>query len=413
MERTILHVDMNNCYASIERALNPELRGKPVAVCGSTEERHGICLAKSYEAKAMGVKTGDAVWQVKQKCPNVVIVPPHFDEYIRFSNMAKEIYARYTNVIEPYGLDENWLDCTGCEYHAGSGDEIANKIRKSVKAELGISVSVGVSFNKIFAKLGSDMKKPDAVTSITREGFREQIWHLPVSDMWGCGTATSQNLCRCAIRTIGDLAKTPSETLRLRLGKNGEALWRSANGMDVSPVMPYGYVPPIKSIGHGITTVSDLTSPEEVWLVFLELSQELGFKLRENGLAAAGVQISLRDTKLLSRQFQCKLPRPTQNPREIANSAQELFLRSYKLPVPLRSLTVRAIDLQPENLPEQLDLFSDPAQREKEEALDATVFQLRHRFGKRAILNASTLNNPKMPTLRSAEMKLPAPMYRG
>ncbi|EKC56817.1 Nucleotidyltransferase/DNA polymerase involved in DNA repair, partial [human gut metagenome] len=228
--------DMNNFYASVECMLNPALKEYPVAVCGSVEERHGIVLAKNYKAKAFDVKTGDTVWQAQQKCRDLVIVPPHYEEYIKYSKLARSVYERYTDQVEPYGMDECWLDITGTGSLFGSPVEVANKIRETIKFELGLTISVGVSFNKIFAKLGSDMKKPDAVTVIPKDTFREKIWKLPSADLLGVGRATQRTLDSYGIRTIGALAQTDPEFLRSVLEKNGVALWNYANGNDLSLV---------------------------------------------------------------------------------------------------------------------------------------------------------------------------------
>jgi len=261
MGRTILHCDMNNFYASVECMLNMKLKDKPVAVGGDVENRHGIILAKNYHAKKYGIQTGEALWQAQQKCRDLIIVPPHYEEYLKYSKLAREIYAQYTDQIEPYGMDECWLDVSGSRNISGSGEEIANKLRKQMYFELGLTISVGVSFNKIFAKLGSDMKKPDATTVIPEDTFREKIWHLPASDMLGVGRATEKVLNSYCINTIGDLAHAPRELLKRRLGKCGEMIIDYANGLDHSRVAPFDYELPIKSVGHGITTKEDLESP--------------------------------------------------------------------------------------------------------------------------------------------------------
>lgn len=250
VKRVIIHSDINNCYASIERQLNPSLAGKPIAVCGAAEERHGIVLAKSYEAKAFGVQTGEAIWQAKNKCHNLIIVSPHYDKYVQYSRLAHEIYKKYTPLIEPYGLDECWLDVSGSVELFGSGEEIAAEIHRRFKEELGLTVSCGVASNKIFAKLGSDMKKPDATTVIPEEGFQELVWPLPVSDLWGVGRQTTKKLDSYCINTIGALAKTNLQFLQERFGVAGTQLWLYANGRDTSRVARYGYIAPIKSIGH-------------------------------------------------------------------------------------------------------------------------------------------------------------------
>ena len=280
MTRSILHCDMNNFYASVECMLDPSLKNYPVAVCGSVEERHGIVLAKNYKAKAYDIKTGEAVWQAKQKCKDLIVVPPHYEEYIKYSKLARSIYSRYTDQVEPYGMDECWLDISGTENIFGSPEYVANEIKETIKFELGLTISVGVSFNKVFAKLGSDMKKPDAITVITADDFKNQIWHLPASDMLGVGRATQKILDSYCINTIGELANTSPSFLKARLGKNGISLWQFANGNDCSRVMNKDFVSPIKSVGHGITTIQDLEKPEQVWPVFLELTQDIGHKLK-------------------------------------------------------------------------------------------------------------------------------------
>ena len=245
MSRSILHCDMNNFYASVECMLDPTLKKYPVAVCGSVEERHGIVLAKNYAAKAFGVATGDAVWQAKQKCKDLVIVPPHYEEYIKYSKLARSVYSRFTDQVEPYGMDECWLDISGTEKLYGSPERVANEIKEIIKFELGLTISVGVSFNKIFAKLGSDMKKPDAITVIEKDTFRDKIWGLPAADLLGVGRATQRVLDSYCIRTIGDLANAEPDFLKRRLGKNGVALWQYANGNDHSLVHNSDFVSPI------------------------------------------------------------------------------------------------------------------------------------------------------------------------
>lgn len=255
MDRVILHSDLNSFYASVECLYHPELRGKPVAVGGSAEERHGIILTKNDLAKKCGVKTGEALWEAREKCPDIVILPPNFPLYLKFSKMARQIYADYTDKVEPYGIDECWLDVTGCNK---SGLEIAEEIRQRINFEMGVTVSIGVSFNKIFAKLGSDMKKPDAITVISKEHFKDKIWGLPAADMLYVGKSTNSKLARYAINTIGDIANMRVEFLTSFLGKMGGCLWAFANGLDDSPVAYDGEVAPCKSIGNSTTCYRDL-----------------------------------------------------------------------------------------------------------------------------------------------------------
>ena len=395
MTRNILHCDMNNFYASVECMLNPELKQYPVAVCGSVEERHGIVLAKNYKAKAFNVATGDAVWQAKQKCPDLVVVPPHYEEYLKYSRLAKAIYCDYTNQVEPYGMDECWLDISGTKKLFGSPVDVANEIRERIKFELGLTISVGVSFNKIFAKLGSDFKKPDAVTVFEKETFREKIWGLPASDLLGVGRATTAD--------YGFIKRT--------LGKNGVSLWLYANGKDTSTVKDIKFVSPVKSIGHGITTVVDLSNEAEVWRVFLELTQDIGHKLRVHQKVAKGVAIYIRDNTLFSKQWQTQMQMVTQSPLILAQYAFQLFKKRYDWRNPIRSMTIQAINLFPQDMPEQIDLFCDYEKVEKQEKLDCCIEKLRERFGKRCIRNAVLLQELGIP-MGNVEITMPTGLVK-
>ncbi|MEE1144764.1 MAG: DNA polymerase IV, partial [Acutalibacteraceae bacterium] len=370
MERVILHCDMNNFYASVECVKNESLRDKPVAVAGDVSSRHGIILAKNNIAKSFGVQTAEPIWQAQLKCRDLIIVPPDFDEYLKYSKLARKIYADYTDLIEPYGMDECWLDVTGSIRLLGNGEKIANEIRERVKSELGLTISVGVSFNKIFAKLGSDMKKPDAVTVINKEDFRNKIWHLPASDLLGVGRSAKKTLDSLGIHTIGQLAGTPADVLKYRLGKCGEMIIRYAKGEDTSPVTPMDYEPPVKSVGHGITTKEDLLNNEEVWNVILALSQDIAHRLRACEKCAKGVAIDIRNNQLRHKQWQKQLQFPTKNSLVIAKEAHALFKSSYSWEFPIRSVTVRAINLVHENTPRQIDIFTDWSKIERGERLE-------------------------------------------
>lgn len=415
MERTILHCDMNNFYASVECMLNPSLRGHPVAVGGDVENRHGIILAKNYEAKKFGIQTGEALWQAKQKCPKLIIVPPHYEEYLKYSRLAHSIYADYTDLIEPYGMDEVWMDVTGSTKAFGSGEVIANTLRERIKYELGLTISVGVSFCKVFAKLGSDMKKPDAVTVIPKDTFRDIIWDLPASDMLGVGRSTEKFLSSYGIHTIGQLANAYPDLMQRKLGKNGMVLLAFANGEDRSKVAPQDYEPPMKSIGHGITTMQDLENNAEVWNIMLALTQDIGHKLRVYNKNAAGVAIYIRyivDKQIAGKQWQCQLPVRTHSAAIIAKEAYRLFERSYGWEYPIRSVTVRAINLCSQDLPEQLQFFSDAATVERKEKLETAIEDIRRRFGKYSIQPACLCQNIKMPTDREVELRMPTGMFQ-
>ena len=411
-DRVILHSDMNSFYASVEMMLDPSLRGKPVAVCGSTESRHGIVLAKSQLAKKAGVKTGMVNWEARQRCPNLIMVPPQYDQYLKYSKLAHEIYYRFTDLVEPYGMDECWLDVTASQYQFGTGREIAEQIRTATREELGLTVSVGVSYNKIFAKLGSDYKKPDAITEFSRENYKEKVWPLPASDMIYVGPATEAKLAKYGIRTIGQLADTPPGLLKDWFGVNGLALWRYANGTDQSRVMQKDFVSPVKSIGHGITCTADLEDEEEVYKVMFELSQDVGHRLRLHGLAARGVQIWIRTNELSGMQCQCKLPFRSQSPTEITAAGFSLFQERYRWDQKVRAVCIRATDLVPKIQAEQLSFFVDNAKRDRREKLEDTVEALRARFGKAAITYAVLLGDLKMPCDGRDKVRMPGMMYQ-
>ena len=413
MNNIILHSDLNCFYASVEINENPALRNKKVAVCGSTEDRHGIVLTASYPAKRAGVKTGMANWQAREACPDLICVPPHYALYIRYSKLVRHIYAQYTDTIEPFGMDENWLALPygrgDCE---GESLKVADEIRHRVREEIGLTVSIGVSFSKIFAKLGSDMKKPDAVTVISRANFRDRVWPLPVSELLYVGPATTKKLALLGVRTIGELAMSDPELIRDKLGKNGIMLWRFANGFDHSPVMPANFVAPIKSVGHGTTCVRDLDTNYEVWRVLYELAQDVGHRLRQHGLTANGVQITVKDNGLDYRQYQIPLSYPTRSPLDIAQAGYALFQLRYPWHKPVRALTIRGINLTSEHQPVQLDMFCDAQRRERRQALDDCVDEIRRRFGYRAICAAALMGELHMAQDKCETVVMPGLMYQ-
>ena len=380
-DRTILHSDINCCYAAIEHLHHPELAGKPLAVGGDPEARHGIVLTADYIAKKHGVKTGMALWQAKQVCPEINFISPRMDLYLRFSKMAHEIYGEYTDLQEAYGIDESWLDVTDSVSIKGDGEKIAKEISGRMKSELGITVSVGVSFNKIFAKLGSDYKKPDAITTMHRDEYREKAWPLPASDLLYVGRSTSVKLQRLGIRTIGDLATTDEKILHSQLGKMGDILWAFANGYDDSPVKYENAHAPIKSIGNSTTTPRDLVNDQDVKIVLTILAESVAARLRENGFKCRVVEISVRDNGLFSFTRQRKINHATNVTREIAEEAYRLFKENYDWQKPIRSVGVRGADLVNDNYWEQIDLFSSVEFREKQMKVDEAVDTIRKRFG--------------------------------
>ena len=373
---------------------HPELRDKPLAVCGSQEERHGIVLAANYIAKPYGVKTGMAVWQARQRCPHLVMLPPDMGEYIRFSQMAREIYEDYTDQIEPFGLDENWLDVTGSVGMFGSPMTIAREISDRMKFELGITCSIGVADNKITAKLGSDYKKPDAITRIERDNYREVVYPLPVEDLLYVGPATSKKLRGLGISTIGGLAQAPLDTLTRKLGKMGTVLQTFALGLDPSPVQKSSHIPNIKSVGNSATTPRDMTCDSDVELMLLLLAESVASRMRELASRCTVVEVYIRDVELNSFCRQRKLEVPTCSSDEIAQTACDLFRQNYRWVRPLRSIGVRGAGLVEATAGTQLSLYPEETRRGKWERIDAAVDRLRQRYGYRSIQRARLFTDP-------------------
>ena len=388
-ERVILHCDLNNFFASVSLLFNPTLRSVPVAVCGDKEQRHGIVLAKNEAAKRCGVKTAEAIFEARAKCPELVILPPMMDKYKEYSEKAHRIYEEYTDMIEPFGIDECWLDVTGSRLLFGSGEEIADKIRREIKQKLGITVSVGVSFNKVFAKLGSDMKKPDGITVISRENFREKIWRLPISDLLFVGRKTTDRLRSCGICTIGNAALCSDEMLERLLGKNGLELKRYALGEDNSPVSRQHEKATPKSIGRSVTRQQDFKTPDEIWGMFLSLAREISDSLREQGLYAGGVQVHIRNAALSVKEFSRSYPDSVNGAKIIAERGMELLNEHFGFTEPLRSVGLRAINLRGYQTAIQEDIFGDSEKRETEEKIESSIYELRKKFGSTSITRAA------------------------
>ena len=364
MDRTILHIDVNNFFASIEIMLNPNLKGLPVAVCGSEDDRHGIVLAKSYEAKKFGVKTAETVWQAKKKCPNLIIVPPQYEEYKKYSKLIQNIYYSYTDQVEPFGLDECWLDVTGSLKLFGNVENIAEEIKERVKKEIGVTVSIGVSFTKTFAKLGSDLKKPDAITYISKENFKNIVWPLVTNEIIGVGKSTFKILEEMNLKTIGELANYDISLLEQKLGKHGRILWKRVNGIDDEIVDANIYIASPKSIGNGKTFRNDLTKINDIRSAFQNLTYEISNKLKKHRLEAKNIQIVIRDNQFNDKQLQCELPTITSSSLIITNTAMDLF-KKYKWNKPIRALTIRAINLIEEGTNDQISLFEEKDEYEK------------------------------------------------
>jgi len=398
MERVIIHSDMNSFYANVECLYNPKIRDLPVAVGGNPEKRHGIILAKNEKAKKAGIKTGEALWQALGKCPDLVIVPPNYERYLRYSKLSRKIYNRYTDQVEPFGLDECWLDVTNSVKIHGSGEEIAQKISLEIQDELGVTVSIGVSWNKIFAKFGSDYKKPNAITVINRVNYKKIVWEQEAGDLLYVGRATKKKLLKYGIYTIGQLAESSLDFLVLIFGKMGAVLWRFANGLDDSPVKAFdehynGNERFIKSIGNSITTPRDLKNLRDVKLIIYMLTESVAMRLRETGCYCLTVAIHVRNKELYSFTRQVKLDKPSDITNEIAKAAIELFEKNYDFSLDIRSMGVRVADLVPNTIPIQLDVFGREEERLRLAELDTTVDGLRKRFGNLSIQRAITLGD--------------------
>lgn len=390
-DRVILHIDMNNFYATVECKRNPQLKDVPFAVGGSAELRHGIVLSKNGIAKSFGVKTGESLQEARKKCPNLITVPADIKEYIKYSREARDIYDSYTHRVESFGIDECWLDVTGLD-----GKAVAEEIRERIKKQLGLTVSVGVSWNKVYAKLGSDMKKPDATTVISRENYRERVFPLPSGELLYVGRATKKKLEAMNIFTIGDIASADASFLRNRLGKWGEYLHVSASGADNSEVHRTGFESVIESIGNSTTPPRDLVNIEDVRILVTRLSESVAQRLRENRLKGLTVYVSVRDKFLSVWGVQHKMKYPTNVSGDIIKTAMDLFVNNYKFDIPIRSIGVRVSDLSFCDCPVQLDLFDPERVRQCKASIESTVDKLRARYGRDIIRRAVEISDPRL-----------------
>ena len=393
-EKIILHCDINNFFASVECVLNPNISTQPVAVGGDVIERHGIVLAKNYVAKSYGIVTGDTIQDAKIKCKNILIVKPHYLEYQKYSNLARNIYKRFTDKVEAFGMDECWLDVTDSIKLFGNPKELADKIRNTVKNELGLTISVGVSFNKIFAKLGSDMKKPDATTVISKENYKEKVWPLPIEYLLGVGRNTRKVLRKYFINTIGDLAKEDKKTLERLFGKNGITLYEYANGLYNDEVIDSDDDSDIKSIGHGTTTMNDIRSKDEVWKILFELSKEISYKLRKYKKRAKGVSIGIKNNELETTQFQKQCSKSIISTQEISKAGFELFNDKYLFEKPIKSITITAIKLLDEDeCAEEFDILADDIYSNKIENIESTIEKINDKYKNDKVDNAIVQDN--------------------
>ena len=383
MERVILHCDCNAYFASVECIDRPELRHVPMAVCGNPESRHGIILAKNELAKKYGIQTAETLWQAKKKCPSLTLVPPHHDRYQYYCGVINRIYGDYTDQVEAFSIDESWLDVTGSQKLFGDGKTIADELRRRVREELGLTISVGLSFNKVFAKLGSDYQKPDATTVISRENFREILFPLPVRDMLFVGANAAAELNRKGILTIGDLANTPLPRLHDLLGRMGDTLWAYANGLDDSPVRRAGEGDPVKSISNSITFHRNLEGEEDLKTGLLMLADSVGARMRRQQVEGYTVQVQIKspELKVISRQETLKTP--TASTRDIYQTAMNIVRRSWDMRRPVRMLSVGCTHFAESSAPVQISLFDEgtDGRHAKQAKLESAVDDIRRRFG--------------------------------
>ena len=416
MGRVVLHLDANSFYASVELAYAPHLRGLPLSVGGDADMRHGIILASSTEAKKMGVKTGMPLFQAKQFCPKLIVIKPEFDKYKRFSDRLRGMMMEYTPLVESYGLDEAWMEITNPGITLGDGCDLAALLRRRAREELGITLSAGVSYNKIFAKLGSDYKKPDATTVISKANYKEIVWPLPSSDLLFVGPKSFRRLKDLNILTIGDIANSPPGMLESCLGKLGAAHVAHANGLDNTPVMPITTTRDILSVGNSMTTPADMVSVDDVKCVFGQLAESVAMRLREAGMVGRCVSIHVRDTALRVRGCQLTIDHCTSLAGDITGTAMRLFAeRDYARMLPLRSIGVSVSSLADAGKPLQLDLFGDAARRDRQLRLDETVDVIKGRFGSKAVIRGNVLAHPLFSVLDPYTNNTihPVPFYAG
>lgn len=391
--RIVLHSDLNNFFASVECKHRPELRTFPVAVCGNKADRHGIVLAKNEIAKKCGVKTAEPIWQAKQKCKNLVILPPSYDEYVRYSRIVKEIYYGYTDLVEGFGMDEAWIELTGDRKvkTLEQGGIIADEIRKEVKRKTGLTVSVGVSDNKIFSKLASDYKKPDAVTVFGPHNYEDVISRIDIGELLFVGKSTRTKLHMYGINTIGDMALSSSFFMSSMLGKNGEKLYRDACGANNERVSRWGQSDMAKSVSNSVTLPHDLCGIDEVRLVFSALAEKVAYRLRSDGLCAKTVSISIRSTGLVTTEKQMSVE-ATSNAVEITSAAIKLYMENYDINAVVRSVGIGTSNLVKSDCGIQTGMFdTNLLQRERMEKIDSTVDEIRSRYGVDSITRVSAM----------------------
>lgn len=407
-DRVILHCDCNGFFASVETLLDPSLADVPMAVTGDPESRHGIILAKNEKAKKYGVQTAETIWQARQKCPKLVCVPSHHGEYSRISKLVNAIYLDYTDLVDPFGIDESFLDVTGSlRLFKKSPKELADDIRERVKREIGITISVGVSFCRVLAKLGSDYQKPDATTVMDRDNYKALAYPLPVSALLFAGRRTTETLAKMGILTIGDLAAADRSLIHARLGEGGDTLWRYANGMDDEPVRAFDDRPAPKSVGNGMTFRRDIAGADEIRAGVMALTDSVAARLRAIDLKCTVIQVQIKDPDFRTVQKQCTLRRATWLRQDITEHAMELIRRVRGFGASIRALTITASGLvHSGDTEEQLDMFSvaEDSKSDKREAMEKAMADIRDKHG-RASIHLGCYDNPEIGTHHRARSK--------
>lgn len=397
-QRTVLLADMNAFYASVEQVLNPALQNQAVIVCGDPNRRHGIVLAASYEAKQCGVKTGMTVHQAQALCPDAHLVPPHMNTYIRFSTHIIQILHQFSPLVEPFSIDEAFVELTGCEALFGDGATAARHIKERIYEETGIRCSIGVAPNKLLAKMAADLQKPDGLTILTKKEIPDRLWPLPVTRLFGVGPRMEQHFRRMGIRTIGDLAHTDPSRLERRFGIRGRVLYRSAHGIDPSPVDPHT-LEESKSIGHQFTLPRDYATEEEIRIVLRELAEEVGSRARQANYMGRTVTLTLRSAEWLSMQRSLTLPRPTNIGRSLFQAAFSLFIKHWDRK-PIRALGISLSQLSSvQGI--QLDLFG---QTNKDYHLARAIDTIRKKYGTTSIRLANSLTASSVFTDRAEKV---------
>lgn len=414
MSRVILHADLNNFYAAVACLNRPDLREIPVVICGDPEKRHGIVLAKNMSAKRMGVKTGQVLWQARQLCPTLETIAPNYDEVLRMSRVVKNIFGRYTSHVQAFGMDEAWLDVSGSDMDIEKGEHIANHLRHTVREETGLTVSVGVSDNRVFAKLGSDLKKPDAVSVICEKNRARVLDPLPVNELLFIGPATARKLNAVGIYTVGQLAQTDPGVLSGLFGKTGLILSGFAHGDDAAAVLASDAQPVVKSVSNSVTTAHDVETPHDAKITLIALCESVASRLRKQGLCGHVVELSMRDTALTTITRQTTLTFQTDCSYEIFDAAFTLMLHNWQRREPLRSLGVRVTRLAPANDMVQLSFLPEDAQRQRHATLDRTVDAIRERHGHFAIQRAVMLADRALGDINPEQehVLIPEPYFR-